>query len=438
MSRQVTIQAFILTLVLIYPPFLWAQEDKETYSLTDLYRIALKRSESIKIAEEDLFIAEKTKDKAKSVLIPKLSAFGGYTRFSEREIVIGRVIQPEWGSQWGLNVGQSFTLNGKELIAYRMTQKNIEKFRHDLHASKESFLFKVAQDYYSVIRAMENKQIAEANVKRLTKHRDAVVVRLKLGDLTKTALYRAEAELSSSRSLLISAVNNEKLARATLATSLEIPANINVSHPKFDESRFRYDSLEVLKKEALIDRAEMKSIEVEKSISKDQIRLTKSDYWPTISWEGNYSKFDQHPEELIFNDKSLSIGLKLDFLIYDGGLRRADVKETLSKNRQVELQREALEKQISIEVEEAYLFFVNQKSILDSLADQLKFARENYDAVIQQFEHGLANSVDVMDANTLLVTSEVELSDARYGYQLSVLGIERAKGAFLNGIKNDL
>ena len=49
-----------------------------------------------------------------------------------------------------------------------------------------------------------------------------------------------------------------------------------------------------------------------------------------------------------------------------------------------------------------------------------------------------ANSVDVVDANTLLVTSETELSEAIYNGQLAGLNVERAKGTFLKTINDRL
>jgi outer membrane protein TolC len=51
----------------------------EEYSLEDLYRIGLEQAEKIKVSEEDLYIAERGKDKALALLLPKLSAFGNYT-----------------------------------------------------------------------------------------------------------------------------------------------------------------------------------------------------------------------------------------------------------------------------------------------------------------------------------------------------------------------
>ena len=128
---------------------LWAQESElasslqKPYSLDDLYRIALKRSEKIKISEEDLYIAERTKEKALSVLVPRFSAFGNYTRYSEEKTAADTVtlIQPESTTAWGLRFDQSFTLNGKELIALEISKNSIKKSKYDLNAVKEAYLF---------------------------------------------------------------------------------------------------------------------------------------------------------------------------------------------------------------------------------------------------------------------------------------------------------
>jgi outer membrane protein len=82
-------------------------------------------------------------------------------------------------------------------------------------------------------------------------------------------------------------------------------------------------------------------------------------------------------------------------------------------------------------VEQAYLDVVTARSVLDSLGDQVTFARHNYDAVLKQYQYGIANSVDIMDANTVLVTAERQLSDARYTYQLAILKLSRTQGVFL-------
>ncbi len=90
-----------------------------------------------------------------------------------------------------------------------------------------------------------------------------------------------------------------------------------------------------------------------------------------------------------------------------------------------------LSKQISLAVEKAYLDLISQESVLDSLEEQLKASEAHYQAVSQEFKYGLSNSLDVMDANTLLIQSEREFADAQYNLKLADIKLKREKGLFL-------
>jgi outer membrane protein len=51
--------------------------------------------------------------------------------------------------------------------------------------------------------------------------------------------------------------------------------------------------------------------------------------------------------------------------------------------------------------------------------------------VARQFEFGLSTSLDVMDANTLLVSSERKAALAAYNYQYALLVMKKATGTLL-------
>jgi outer membrane protein len=444
--RKINISILIFFFLISGFSNLWAQESDLTsfpekpYSLDDLYQIALKRSEKIKISEENLYITETTKEKALSVLAPRFSVFGNYTRYSEEKTAADTVtlIQPESTTAWGLRFDQSFTLNGKELIALEIAKDGIKKSKYDLDAVKEAYLFNVASAYYNVLKTANAVDIAMANVKRLKTHKNAVDVQLKIEATTKTDLYRAQAELSKSKTELINVKNKLRLAQNVLSRVVGLEGIFEIKKPEFNKNFSLANDMDSLKKEALFERAELKSLAVQKKISEDTVKFTKSSYWPTVSLEGIYQKYDQEPDSSMVNDESVSIGVMLNFTIFDGGLRRAEIKESLAKKRQAELAEKELSKDIATEVEDAYLSLHTQMSVLKSLEDQVKFANSNYDAVSKQFKYGFANSVDVMDANTLLVTSETELSEAVYNRQLAGLNVERAKGTFLKTITDRL
>jgi outer membrane protein len=95
---------------------------------------------------------------------------------------------------------------------------------------------------------------------------------------------------------------------------------------------------------------------------------------------------------------------------------------------------EDFKKSVGIEVASAYLDLVTQKGTLKYLEDQVVYARDNFNAVSKQFEFGLAQSLDVMDANTLLVTAERNLSEAVYNYQFAILKMKKATGTLLKEV----
>jgi outer membrane protein len=413
-----------------------ATSAEKGHTLQSLYQIALEQAEQIGIAEENLAIAENLRVQAKSVLVPRLSGFGSYTKYTEEKNVFGNIIQPDWKGAYGLRVGQSFTMNGREIDALRVAERGIDKSRADLSDVKERYLFSVAQAFFDVAKSRQGVAIAEANVQRLETHRDAVTSRLKLGDLAVTELYRTEAELSDAQAGLIQAKNNLQLNRALLGSLVgnKQPIDI-VEEPNPVLAEFIAD-LDRLKETALANRADLKSLNFQEAIAEHQIDYYKGAYWPRFGVEAAWMRMVQDPDPAL--DESIYIGLNVEMDIFDAGLRRAQVSDARRQRHQAELARQNFERTVLVETEQVWLFWKTQQEAARSYESQLKYAKENYDAVKRLNEHGMANVVEVIDANTLLVTAQLQLSDARYNVQIAELGVERASGTFLNRIKEDL
>lgn len=162
------------------------------YSLYDLIKLASIQSETIKIAEDDLDIARLDEKRALSVLIPRATAYGSITEYKN-----DAVTSPD-SKTAGIKLTQSFTLNGKELIALDVTRRVIESKELSLETIRSQYVLQVAQTYYNILSARKFFEIAQSDVERLTRHRDAVKEKLSVGNVTKTDLFRAEAELSKA------------------------------------------------------------------------------------------------------------------------------------------------------------------------------------------------------------------------------------------------
>ncbi len=422
---------FLFFIIMTHPRLAFSGE----YSLYDLFRIALTEAERLKIAEEDQRIAEIGKEKAASVLFPKISTFGSYTRYSDnKRTSTGMVIQPDESKSWGLRLDQSLSLSGREIIALNISRYNIERSRYDIQTEKEEYLLRVATSYYNVLKAKKALEIAQANLQRLIRHRDAAMVRLRAGEITKTDLLRAEAETSRAKAEITRAENSLKIAKAVLARIAGLRGDFEVIESLISESSVTGLSIDSLRQIALSERPELKAAEFQKRVAEDQVRYTKGAYWPTLIVQGMYLRREEDPASLFLNRESLYGGITLNLPLFEGGLRKAEVMEMKSRLRQAELLYEDEKKTIGIDIERAYLDLITQKEVIKSLEDQLRHAKDNFKTVSRQYELGLANSIDVIDANTLYLTSERQLSEARYDYELAVIRLERAAGILLRNL----
>lgn len=420
--------AAFFSLSILGPPDLSAAE----YSLEDLFRIALEKSEKLKIQEENYYISRQGQSKALAPLLPRVTASGGYTRYDEekRSTSTGALIQPESASLWGVRVDETLSLSGREFTSYSASKDNVRKSAEDLYAAREAYLLNVSTAYYDVLKAMKLLDIANSNVERLTTQRNAARTRLRVGEVTKTTLLRAEGELSGALAEQVRAKNLLEFTRVNLARTVGIPPDFTLRETPLTDVEIL--PLEAYLEKARKERAELRSLELERRIAEKQISVARGAFWPSVTVQGAYVGKDESPESASLVPESYLGAVLVNFPFFEGGLRVAELNEAKARQRQSALNYEDAVKSVQIEVQNAYLNLITQKGIYQSLQDQLTFARENNTAVTKQFEFGLASIIDVIDANNLLVTAERQLYDAVYTYQLALLRLKRATGDLLN------
>lgn len=398
------------------------------YTLEELYRIGMQKSEKVRISGENVQIADSGKYKAMSALLPKATAFGASTMFSESKTsnTTGSLIQPDTQQAWGLRIDETLTLNGKEFTSYSQSKDNVEKSKYDYRTFQEDYLLTVSLAYFEFLKARKGLEIAESNVERLTKYLSAARTRLKAGEITKTTVLRAEGELSGALSDQIKARNAYEISRVTLARLVSIERDYSIREIPVEEGKI--GSLQELQNAALKNRFDVKSVEMQVKIAEKQVDISRGAFWPTVTLSGVYAGTDQDPTTPTLNRESTFGLLTLNFPLYEGGLRRADVREQESKYRQTEYQYQDFVKSVNLEVENTYLELIAQKGILKSARDQLVYAEDNIRAIAKQFEFGLASSLDVIDANNLLISAQKQVADATYNYQFFVLRMMRVTG----------
>ena len=406
-----------------------------SYTLKQLCQKANENAETIRIAEEETYIAVQDKKRALSVLIPRADVYGSAVNYKNDDYFTPDV------NALGGRLTQSFTLNGRELIAYDVSKKSIEKAQFSEQAHRSDYIFQVAQAYIQTLRLKRLLEVADAEVDRLSTYTDSVNEKLAVGSVTKTALFRARAELSKAKTDRIVAHNNVLTAKAQIVRLTGIEDKFTIAPGDITEVENFSVTLDQIKSHALENRYEIKEAAKQIEIADRTISYEKGEYWPRVELEGGYREKDISYDTQIgpnaeYDTEEAYIQAQFVFTLYDGGLRRAQVRQAAAKLRQAQQALADEKKAIILESKQSFLEYNTAKSTLTNLADEVTSAKENYNAVQMQFKYGMADSIDIMDANTLLVDAQRRISNARSSYYLSILKIIYTQGKILEHFLN--
>ncbi len=411
---------------------------QEPLTLVDIYRQALAANEQVGIALEALQIARDEKKKALSAMLPRLESSASYTRRPDDiSAPSGNVSRAKEENDFELRITQPLYSGGRAMATYRMAKGAIRESRSELRVTEEELLFEVATAYYDVLKARENRSIALFEVDRLIRHESASQKRFDVGEVTKTIVLRARAELSRARVDLARAEAELKNARDRLVLLAKLPQDFDLIESP--EPLSPPGGEEALLEAAIRNRPDLAAAVIRERIADDGIRFARGNFLPTLSVDAVYSRQDQEPKNPFFFVKiDKRATLTLSFPLFEGGLRWAELSEARSKARQAVLQRSLLEDQIRLEVRSALRDLEAIRSVLENSRDQVAFARENFVLVEKQFAFGLATHIDVLDANSLLNDAQRELANSRFDKDLAILRVQQSAGIFLEKAKGPL
>ncbi|MFQ5588963.1 MAG: TolC family protein [Nitrospiria bacterium] len=397
-------------------------------TLEEAYRSAIIKSESLAIAREALVQSENEIKRKKSFLYPNIKTSLDYQRRPRARTSGTFLLRSKSETDFSLTLSQPLYSGGRAQSAYqdaRLAQKG-ELLQFSL--TKEDLLFEIAKTYYETLKAQNNVKIEAKEVERLTAHRRSAQKQLEVGEVTRTALLRAEAELSDAQAELIRAKNEVLASKDQLALLARIDGDFTLQDPK-PVSLADHPETEWL---ALADehRIELKREDIRISQADEGITFARGNFLPSLSLDLQYRFSDQDPATtFLIKDDRMAI-LKLEMPLFEGMLRTSELAQARSRLRQSRLEKKRLRDEIATQVRLARLALSSLTSELKHLKDQVRFAKEAFSLASRQFEVGLGTSIEVLDANTALLDAERRYSNTVYDREIAILQVKKEAGLF--------
>jgi outer membrane protein TolC len=236
---------------------------------------------------------------------------------------------------------------------------------------------------------------------------------------------RAEIDRARAEQDLLRSRNAYDSARLSLAALLDRDAAFDVSEPPDPPAPGEAAALE---KAALAERADLQAARLAEEVAASLRAATSMRYLPTLGAFGRYQV--ANVGGFTGQNDSWAVGLGLNWALFDGGLREAELREGSARIAEATAARRSAEVKALTEVRQALLDWESAKANAIKAREQRDLAAENQRLVDVSFKAGAATAVEQADATATLRNAEIAATTEALSAQLAALRVLKAAGEF--------
>ena len=298
--------------------------------------------------------------------------------------------------------------------------------------TEQEILFKAIEAYSGLIFSKEKLKINQRNVNLLERQVETDQARLERGQITLADLAQSESSLAGAQAKFIQAKNETvtaKLVYEKIIGPISDENNLNKKSDLFFQipSSLK-EAIEISKK----NNPNLIIAKLDYEQSEKDVIIARSDLSPSATLSFNSTKTNDLSSTYDERDKETATAT-ISWPIFQGGKNTASLKKSKnSKNRKKLLFENAIKTNDS-SVASAWSNLQSSKSLLNSVKLQVKAAEIANEGITIEYESGLGRStLDVIQSNSILLTSKISLADSERNYLLSQFKLLQSIGLLKN------
>ena len=268
--------------------------------------------------------------------------------------------------------------------------------------------------YLNWLSAVRTRGIVDASVSLLNENLRVNDSLFRNGKITQDQVLRARAELLAVTQQSREAQNLASQAQSYLNFLLNRPLDTALENAEVAaDVAARTQALADLRSAALANRPELAEVAHLARASEAQEKLARAERWPTLSL-GADGGIQGEEYEFGRGSNYATVSLLLNWTFFDGGARRAAVRQANAQARRTATQRDELTQQVQLEVQQSL-------DRLNTSADSLATADARADAARAAFriasrkrDEGTISQVEFIDARSSLTGAELNLNVTRF------------------------
>jgi len=419
-------------------------------SLTAPLQLSLKRavevavapegSAKIQLADEALKQAQARAAEARAALLPDLESSFNYSTQTVNLAAEGLSTAfqiPIPGFQFPTLVGpfsvadarataQQSVFDFSAIRRFQASKVGIAASKSDLEASSEQVAAQVARAYLGAVKGDTDVETAQANVTLSQATLTQAENQKAAGTGTGIEITRAKVQLANDQQRLVSARNARRAAHLQLlrAMGTRLDTDLELTD-KLQYVPMDAVTLETARAQAFKDRPDYQAQQQKETNARLSASATTLERLPTLAASANYGSIGPGLNNAI---PTYTYGISVRVPVFDGGRRDARRVESDSEYRAEKVRTTDLKEQIELDVRLALDSLTSAAEEVQVAKDGLELSDSELTQARRRYEGGVANSLEVTDAQTRLERARDNQTDALYNYNLARIDLAQAMG----------
>ena len=421
-------------------------------NLVEVYERARTGDPILREAEARLMAARESQSQARSFLFPEIDASSNYSRSDSRGTlqfyaptptgqfapVIETSLSEATSRGWGLTLTQT-VFDWSAIVALGGARDTITQAEADFEAARQESILRTSQAYFAVLGAQDELTAQSAARTAIARQLEQAQKRFEVGLIAITDVQEAQAahdqavaaEIGAKRAL----ASAEEQLREIVGSPMPVAGltrpgeGMPLPLPSPNAQQSWVDT-------ALQQNPSLISARMGASIAEAEIRLRRSDYFPTLELvadtgggNGNRERiFRGQTSDFRDSNRSNSIRLTLSIPLFDGFRRNSRVREARFLHRAATERLEGVERMVVRQTRDAFIGVSSEISRVTALRQAVASSRTALRATEAGYEIGTRTIVDVLAARQALVAAESNYARSRYDFIITVLTLKSAAG----------
>ncbi|MBI4013053.1 MAG: TolC family protein [Candidatus Rokubacteria bacterium] len=395
----------------------------QVLSLPEAIELALRQQPTIRSAAQGRAAAVARVPQAQSPYYPQLDVVGSAGRSQTFSSTLNQAFQSN--SISALILGRQLLYDfGKTGALVDEARANLRFSEEELERVRDVVVVNVRQAYYQLLQAQRLVAVADAQVGRADLNLRSAQGFFEVGTKPKSDVTKAEVEVANARVAQIRARNLVQFNQVNLASTLGLEATT----PLQIQDILNYEPISIdpaaLRTEALANRPELAQARARIDAARAQLAGAWAGYLPDLTVTGSYGAAASDPPL----HEVWSITGNLSWNLFQGFFTQSRVAETQALTDAARANYDALELQVRLDVEQAYIAVVDAAERIAATAKAVESARENLRLAQGRYDAGVGTILDLTDAQLSLTNAEADQVRALTDHKLALAALDRAVG----------